>query len=49
MVALALINVVAIFAAVGVSLVGSVLHVTGDLKTALEAVAGAVYVLWCAV
>jgi uncharacterized RDD family membrane protein YckC len=43
-----LINLVAIITGLGVALIGSVVHISGNAKTALGVVGGAVYVIWSA-
>jgi len=43
-----LINLVAVITGLGLALIGSVIHVPDNAKTALEVAGGAVYVVWCA-
>lgn len=45
---LAVINLIAVLAGVGVALVLSFFHLPKDVPTILEAIGGAVYVIWCA-
>jgi uncharacterized RDD family membrane protein YckC len=45
---LVVINLVAVLAGLGVALVLSFFHLPKDLPTILEAIGGAVYVIWCA-
>jgi uncharacterized RDD family membrane protein YckC len=42
------INLVAIITGLGVALIGSVVHISGNAKTALGVIGGAVYVVWAA-
>jgi uncharacterized RDD family membrane protein YckC len=43
-----LINLVAIITGLGLALIGSVVHVPANAKTALQVAGGAVYIVWCA-